>query len=125
MQSFAVEGDFEIAASQSLANRVFLFLRRSGNVGRVGAAIPEHDGATTVLSLWDRALESVVVDGMIFDLHRESLQRRVETRTLRNGPALHHSVQLETEIEVEVAGSVLLDHEPQSASASGRDRFVP
>jgi hypothetical protein len=56
---------------------------------------------------------------MIFHLHRQAFHRRVETRALWNGPAFHHPVQLEAEIEMKVAGSVFLDDEAKSSGAGG------
>src|SRR5213075_3157049 len=56
---------------------------------------------------------------MILDLHGEALDRWVEARTFGNGPALHHSIELEPEIEMEMTGRVLLNHEAQSTYTSG------
>ena len=57
---------------------------------------------------------------MIFDLHREPLHRRIEARALGDGPTLHHAIDLETKIEVEVTGGVLLDYKTEAADAVGR-----
>ena len=119
-----MEGDFEIAAFQAFANCFFLFLRRPGDVGRICASIPEHHRAAAVFALRNRALECVVVDRVIFHLHRESLHRRVETRALRHCPTLHDSVELEPQIEVKITRGVFLDYEAKATRASGRERFV-
>src|SRR5438874_4747245 len=69
-QSLPMERDFQIAALQTLADYVFLFLWGSGGVRGVSPAVPEHHGSPTVLSLRDRAFKAVVIDWVIFDLHR-------------------------------------------------------
>src|SRR5437773_5734283 len=124
MEPLAVEGDLEIAAFQAFANCIHLFLWRGGDVGRIGPAIPEHYGAATVLTFGDRALEGVVIDRVILDLHRKSFYRRVEARAFWHRPTLHDPVELEAEIEVEMTRGVLLDHETQSAGERRRDWFL-
>ena len=59
---------------------------------------------------------------VVLDLHRQPLDRRVEARPLGHGPALHHAVELEPEIEVQVTGGVLLDDEGQLLLARA-DRY--
>ena len=96
--------------------------------GCVRAAIPEHDRAAAVLALRDRSLEGVVVDRVILDLHREPLDGRIVARALGHGPALHHAVELEAEVEVEMTRRVLLDDEdelPALASRAPRCRMAP
>ena len=66
--------------------------------------------------------------GMILDFHGEPPHRRVVARPLRHGPALHHAVELEAEIEVQMARRVLLHDEAQAAlrarRASASRRFL-
>src|SRR4029077_19030326 len=70
---------------------------------------PDHHAPAAVLSLGNGSLERVVLDRVILDLHREPLDRRVEARPLRPSPALHHAIELEPQVEVQVARGVLLD----------------
>src|SRR6185437_15521736 len=67
------------------------------------AAVPDLDGAATVLSLWDGALEVAVVEWMILHLHGETLVRRIERGSAGHRPGLEDSVELEPEIVVESA----------------------
>ena len=113
-----MERDFEIAFSQLVAEDVLFVVGRDGSVRRVGAAIPKHDGAATVLALRDRALEGVVVDGVIFDLHRESLHRWIKAGPFRHRPAFHYAIELESKIEMQVTGGVFLNDEAKASSAS-------
>ena len=69
------------------------------------------DRAAAVLALRDRALERGVAEGVVLDLHRQPLDRRIERRPLGDRPALEHAVGLEPEIVVQVRGVVLLDDE--------------
>src|SRR2546423_8230760 len=124
MQPLAVEGDLEIAPAQPFPNRVLLFGWGRGGVGGVGAAIPKHTGAAAVFALWNRPLEGVVVNRVIFDLHGEPFHRGVETWSLRHGPTLHDSVELEPKIEMQMARSVLLDDETQSPFPRGLSGLI-
>src|SRR5437868_4312705 len=124
VESVAVERDLEVAALQPFTNRVFFLGRRCRDVRRVRSAIPKHDGSATVLALGDRPLESVVIDRVILDLHRESLHFWIEARTLWHCPALHHSIELEPQVEVKIPCCVFLDHEAQAACASARTRLL-
>src|SRR5207237_10873737 len=64
-----------------------------------------------VLALRDRPLEAVVLDWMIFHLHRETLDRGIGARSFRHRPTLHHAVELETQIVMQSGRRVLLNHE--------------
>ena len=86
--------------------------------------IPEHNCPAAVFAFGNRALEGVVIDRMIFDLHRKSFHGGIETRAFGHGPTLHDSVELETEIEVKMRGCVFLDNETQPAGARGRGDFL-
>jgi hypothetical protein len=54
---------------------------------------------------------------VILDFHREPPHGRVDARPLWNGPALHDAAELQAEVEVEMAGGVLLDDEAQWLAA--------
>src|SRR5262245_40794264 len=75
------------------------------------AAIPDHDGAAPIFSLRDGAFELVVFDRMIFHLDGQPLLAGYEARTAGHRPALHHTVELEPQIVMQAARSVLLDDE--------------
>src|SRR5438045_8967753 len=113
-----MERDFEIAFFQLVAEHVLFVVGRDGSVRRVGAAIPKHDGAATVLSLRDRAFEGVVVDGVIFDLHRESLHRWIKAGPFRHRPAFHYAVEREPKTEKQVTAGVFLNEEAKASSAT-------
>src|SRR5262249_55808386 len=112
LQSLPVQDELEIPSRISIAEG-----RLAATAFRlVGPTIPEHHRSTAVLTLRDRPLEGVVLDGMIFDLHREPFDARVVARTLGDRPALHDAVELEAKIEMEATRRVFLNDEPQSAS---------
>src|ERR1051326_5240325 len=50
---------------------------------------------------------------MIFDFHGQPPHRWVIARSFRHGPALHHAVELQTEIEMQMTRGVLLHDELQ------------
>src|SRR5437762_10325398 len=74
-------------------------------------AVPDHHRAAAILALRDGTLEVVVFDRMILDLHRQPLLAGDQAWSARDGPALHHTVELEPQVVVEAAGGVLLDDE--------------
>src|SRR5262249_34791520 len=98
----AVEGERELAFVEPPV-RVILRLPR--------AAIPDHHGAAAVLALGDRAFERVVLGRVVLHLHGEPLLARNEARAARDGPALHHAVELEPQVVMQPARGVLLDDE--------------
>ena len=61
-------------------------------------AIPDHDGATAIFALRDGALEGIVFDRMIFDVHGQPLVTGIEARAAGYRPALHDAVELEPEV---------------------------
>ena len=85
------------------------------------APVPEENRSAAVLPFRNDSLETAVLDRVILRLHREPLHRGVETRPLRDGPALQDPSQLEPEIVVKMRCRVLLDHE----GTPGRLRDVP
>src|SRR6185503_3485085 len=104
-----VKDHLEIALPVTLADAVFA----AALFGFVPAAIPEHHRAAAVFALWNGALECVVLDRMILDLHRQTLDRRIGTWPLGHRPALHHAVELQPQVEVQMTRRVLLDDEVQ------------
>ena len=47
------------------------------DLGCPGPHVPQHDDARAI-PRWDDALELAVIEGMIFDVHRQALGRGVE-----------------------------------------------
>ena len=76
---------------------------------RPGAAIPDHHGAAAIFAFRDRALEGVVFDRMILDLHREPLLVGIEARAAGHRPALHDAVELQPQVVMQPSCSVLLN----------------
>ena len=94
------------------------------DLGRPGAAVPQHDDAGAVAG-GDDAFELAVLDRVILDVHRQPLGRRVERRSLGHRPGEQHAVVLQAEVVVEVAGQVLLDaEEARRAARRGAVRVV-
>lgn len=62
----------------------------------------------------DSALERGVIQGMVFDMHRQSFHMRVEAWAFGYGPALKRAVELEAKILVEPDGVVFLHAKLQS-----------
>src|SRR5690606_22510831 len=102
------------------ATNARLALGPIGLVREVRAAVPQHARAAAVLVLGDGALERVVGDRMILDLHRKSLHRGVAARSLWHRPALHDAVELEAQVEMQTRCRVLLDHEPEVSTRTRR-----
>ena len=109
-ESLAVERELDVATLVTSAQGI-----DAPVVRLVGPAVPQHDGAAAVLAGGDRPLERVVLDRVILDLHGEAPLRRIERRPLRHRPALHHAVELEAEIVVEMTRGVLLDRRTGAA----------
>src|SRR3954447_20964597 len=80
-------------------------------LGLPPATVPDQHGAAAIFAFRDGAFELVVFDRMVFDLHREPLLARHQTRAPRRRPALHHAVEFEPQIVVQPGGSVFLDDE--------------
>src|SRR5436305_6833444 len=79
-QLLAVEHEHRMTALERLGPR-------HASALLVGAAVPDDDPAAA-----RRALELVVCQGVILDLHREPSDSRVKRRPLGYGPRPHHAV---------------------------------
>ncbi len=102
VQLLAVERERQMALAQALV-RIVLRLP--------AAAVPDHHRAAAVFALRDGALEFVVVDRVVLDLHGEPLVARHQARTARHRPAFHDAVKFEPQVVVQTARRVLLDDE--------------
>ena len=104
----AVERHLEIALGQRRVDVV--------DLGRPGAAIPQHHHAGAV-AIGDHALELAVLDRVILDVHRQPLVGGVDRRALRHRPRQQHAVVLDAEVVVQRGGQVLLDAEEARLAA--------
>src|SRR6266516_3060231 len=112
VQPDAVETELDLAALERFCRRALLELER--------APVPDHHRAAAVLALGDGALEVVVADRMVLDMSGESLFRRVQGWTLRDGPADENAVHFQAEVVMESRRPVLLDDEAVLAGGLGR-----
>src|SRR5258708_26973488 len=101
-----------IAVEPELEMSLFVACDRI-SAGNPRPAIPHHHRAGPVLVGRDDALEAAVFERMVFDVDREPLVLRIETRALGYRPAQQHAAELEPEVVMQAARSVLLDHERQ------------
>ena len=102
LQLFARERELQLALAQRP-------LRIATVLGSPEAAVPEHDGAATVLALRDRALEVAVVERVVLDLHGEAPVTGVERWPFGDGPGLEDPVHLQAEIVMQPGCGMLLD----------------
>src|SRR3954471_13822594 len=75
---------------------------------------PDDDIAAAVLAGRDASLEVEVVEGMVLDMHRQTLRLRIERRPFRDRPAEQDAGGLQTQIVVKALGAVTLNDEPMS-----------
>src|SRR5262249_7796636 len=88
----------------------------------VRAAVPDLDGARTVLPGRNRSFEGRVVERMILDVDCEHTLAPRERDALRHGPAREGSVALEPQVVMEAA-RVVPRHDEQglpAATATGK-----
>ena len=107
----AVQLEEELALQEPLLRRL---------QGDPAAAVP-HDGRSgAVVAVGDHAFVVGVFDGMVFDLHRHPLLRRVRREAPRHRPGHQHPVHLQAEIVVQPPGRVFLHHEEPIAHRGRR-----
>src|SRR4051812_3576093 len=73
--------------------------------------IPYHHRAPAVLAFGNDPLELRIIDGMIFDMHRQMALPAGYWKAFRDGPRGEHASHLETEIVVQARSVMLLHHE--------------
>src|SRR5512144_1621119 len=88
---FAVERERQVTLGESLM-RIALWLP--------APAIPDHYRAAAILAFGDRALEFVIGDRVILDLHRQPLVAGHQAGATRDRPAFHDAIELESKIVV-------------------------
>ena len=76
----------------------------------VGSGVPDSHAATPVLTLGDLALECRILKGMILRVHGEVVLFRGLREALGQSPGDEHTVPLQSEVPVQTAGVVFLDH---------------
>src|SRR2546429_3830073 len=112
LQLVAEQLELELAARDLLAGRLwFQKLEPAG--------VPHDRRPGPIAALGNDAFEVGVLDGMVFDVHGQTLLVRAHRGPLGHGPALQHAVDLQPQIVVEPARRVLVDHEPAAAGRAG------
>src|SRR5262245_24914791 len=81
------------------------------------ATIPDHDRAAAILALRNSALELVVSNRMIFHFDSQALLTRHKAWSARHRPALHHAVELQTQIIVQPRCGMFLNDKRVAAFA--------
>ena len=77
----------------------------------VGTLIPYDNFACAVLALGNLTAKTRVLEGMVFDVHRQAFFRRIESWLLWDGPALEHAIRFETKVVVQPRRVMFLDYE--------------
>ena len=73
--------------------------------------VPDDNFTRPILSSWNLALESIVGNGMIFDVNGHALIIRIEARSLGNSPAFHGALKLQPEVIMQAGGPMFLNNE--------------
>lgn len=81
-----------------------------GGFGLPGSLVPQHDDAGTV-AFGDNAFEFPVVEGVIFNPHREAFVLGIQTGSFGDGPGEEDPFVLEAEVVMQMGCEVLLDAE--------------
>ena len=116
LELLAVEPELQLAVTDRLAAVEGRGLRLPR------APVPDDHVTGAVLLGRDDALEVEVLDRVVLDVDGHPPRLGVEGRTLGDGPADEHAVDLEPEVVVEPRGTVALDDEPAGlAGGGGRD----
>ena len=110
----ALDTDQHPFASHSLAMECevemsFIQILRAFSCNRCpGSIVPQHNSATAIFGLGNRAFKRAVTQRMIFCTHGKPLVGRIEARSARDCPAFQHAVHLDPEIPVQPRSIVLL-----------------
>ncbi len=83
-------------------------------------AVPHDHGARAVVACGNDPLEIAVLEGVILDMHGESLVGRVRGRAFGDRPRFQHALHFETQVPMETGGGVHVDDE-QAAGFGGRN----
>ena len=103
--------DERVAALDSFAVEADDDLRLTPFLGVVRAVIPDLHVPRPVLPAGDVAGEVRVVEGVVLGVHGQPVLTRIGRQVLRHRPGDEHAVAFESEVVVQTAGMVLLDHE--------------
>src|SRR5207249_3688712 len=79
-------------------------------IDEIFSAVPQHHRAPAVLSLGNDTLELRIVDGVIFNFHRQMFFTLLPGKPFRHRPGFQNSFHLQPEIVMQAAGIVLLNH---------------
>ena len=117
LQLIAVQRELQVA-----------FFERRVGVGRLGrpsAMVPNHNRSAAILALGNDALEIAVFEGMILDLHGQTLDGGIERGPFGHGPREQHAIPLQAKIVMQVRGLVLLNDVEKILCWAGRDSASP
>ena len=92
----AVEGELERTCTKTFIDIGMAGLRIPG------ALVPEHDGAASVLTLWDDAFETTIFHRVIFYLHGKALVCSEVAGALGDGPTFKNAVPAEAKVVVQM-----------------------
>ncbi len=107
MHPLPLHDELQFARIEGLADRLEALFRRPI------APVPQHHRAAAVLALGDGPLEIAVVEGVVLHLHRQPADLGVEGGALGHGPGPEGPAKLQAQVEMQMAGRVLLDDEAQ------------
>src|SRR6516225_7808498 len=100
--------------------------RRRIGVGRdPGAAVPQQHRAAAILSFGNDPLKPAIIERVVLDLDGEPLLAGIEARAFWHRPALQHTIELETKIEMQASRLVFLnDKSERRRGLLARRRFT-
>ena len=86
-------------------------------IATVGSGVPDVHPAGAVVSGRDGALEVQVFQGVVFGVHGQAFDGRIQAGSARDGPGFQHSVVLQAQVVVQAPGVVALDGEAGELAA--------
>ncbi len=126
---FALRLEEHVLALQALAVEHRDHLVVAPLLGLVRALVPDLHRPGAVLALGNLTGEVDVLERVVLDVHGEVIALGVHRDALRDRPRRQHAVALQAQVPVQVAGVVLMDHEPVGglalATLPGRLRGLP
>ena len=122
VQLFAVQREFQAA------------LAKPFSASPTGSHVPRSQSRTDpppYSPCGNDAFEVSVFDRVIFNVHRQSLDGRIQRRALRHRPTHQHAAEFQSEVIVQVRSVVFLNHEAEAiagaaptAARFGRDAKI-
>src|SRR5258708_6843421 len=87
--------------------------------GSVSAFIPQNNFTCAVIPFRNGPLEAAIIERMIFDVNRETFDRRIKRRPLGHSPGLQYAVDFQTKVVVQTSCVMALDNERIVAGGRG------